>query len=167
MCFVVVVPVSTQGEVHFDTWINLGWTYTCLSFELSSLDTQTPCSARSFFTSAWTRKHFVSFEPVPFGAWGWTDAVYPYSLPLHSPSTLADPLTAYNLSHQSLFLHSRCFPMSAGPLTKQESKMENPPVLKCCTWVSLLSFPSLCLHQPSGSHGTLSRVQSWWWENIF
>lgn len=119
-------------------WIHLG-----LSFELSSLHTKTPWCARSVFTSVWTgeRLHLVCFEPKPFEARGRTDAVYSYSLALHSPSKLADLLTAYNLSHhQSLFLRSRCFPMSAGPLTKQDGKPSSFKVLHM-SLPSLLSFP--------------------------
>ncbi len=99
------------------------------------------------------------------GARGRTDAVYPYSLPLHSSSMPADPLTAYNLTHQSLFLRSRCFPMSAGPLTKQNGESSSLKVLHM-SLPSLLSFPLLTptFWDPMGS---LSRVQSWWWENIF
>lgn len=52
-------------------------------------------------------------------------------------SKLADPLTAHNLSHQSLFLCSRCFPMSAGPLTKQDGEPSSFKVLHMS-----LSFPS-------------------------
>lgn len=44
--------------------------------------------------------------------------------------------TAHNLSHQSLFLRSRCFPMSAGPLTKQR-------------WRTLLFFKALHMKLPS------------------
>lgn len=54
-----------------------------------------------------------------------------------------------------------------------QSKMENPPLLKCCTWVSLLSFPPLGHHTNTNlplrgdPMGRRPRVQSWWWENIF
>lgn len=80
------------------------------------------------------------FEAIPSGAQGRADVAYPYSLPLHSPSKLAGPLTAYNLSHQSLFLRSRCFPMSAGPLTKQDGEPSSFKVLHM-SLPSLLSFP--------------------------
>lgn len=73
------------------------------------------------------------------------EAADPYSLPLHSQSLLADPLTAHNLSHQSLFLHSRWLPMSAGPLTKQDGEPSSFKVLHM-SLPSLLSFP---LHTPA------------------
>lgn len=60
----------------------------------------------------------------------------PLSPPRRSPSLLAEPLPAHNLSHQSLFLRSRCFPMSAGPLTKQR-------------WRTLLFFKVLHMKLPS------------------
>lgn len=31
-----------------------------------------------------------------------------------------------------------------------QSEMENPPLSECCTWVSLLPFPSLCPHRLPG-----------------
>lgn len=36
MCFVVVAPVSTQGEVHFDMCGSTWGEHTSLSFELST-----------------------------------------------------------------------------------------------------------------------------------
>lgn len=127
----------------WNVWIGFGLTYTSLSLELSSLHTNTLTCQIGFYQRVNVeRLHFVCFELIPFGAPGWTDAVYPYSPPLHSPSKLADPLTAYNLSHQSLFLRSRCFPMSAGPLTKQDGEPSSFKVLHM-SLPSLLSFPLL------------------------
>lgn len=68
------------------------------------------------------------------------DGAHPNSLPLGSPFLLADPVAAHNLSHQSLFLRSRCFPMSAGPLTKQDGEPSAFKVLHM-SLPSLLSFP--------------------------
>lgn len=95
------------------------------------------------FTPCYARSALLVYEGGRVKFWGTgrsRDAVYPHSLPLDSPSLLADPVAAYNLSHQSLFLRSRCFPMSAGPLTKQDGEPSAFKVLHM-SLPSLLSFP--------------------------
>lgn len=161
-CFVAFVPVSTQ---RWGTLWHAEWTYSNFSFQLSSSNA-TMCQIGFYLFMDEGGLHFVFFSPYPFFGGmrvGWMLSIH---------------ILCHNILHlrrQTLWLHiiwvislyfyaADVSPCQQAPW---QSKMENPPLLKCCTWVSLLSFPSLCPHQLWGSHGTLSRVQSWWWENIF
>lgn len=155
-------PWARKGEVHFDTRSER------IATSLFNFHPQTPRCARSVFICLWTREGYIlCFSARTFLLGGMRVG---WMLSIH--------ILCHNILHlrwQTLWLHiiwvislyfyaADVSPCQQAPW---QSKMENPPLLKCCTWVSLLSFPSLCPHQLWGSHGTLSRVQSWWWENIF
>lgn len=92
---------------------------------------------------------------------------------VHFPSEWTGPLTAHHWSHQSLFLCSRCFPMSAAPPpplptpASRQRKMEKPPPSH-----PLCRLPFPRPHHRLGPRGqgggeTQADVQALCWGNTF
>lgn len=138
MCSVVVDPASTQGEVG--AHIKSGWTHS----RLSSPDV--PHFHRTYDRgegNVWCAPELIPFFLKKKN-------VCPYSLPSH--------LNWQTLWRHIIWVISLYFyaaDVSPCQQAPWQSKMENPPLLKCCTWVS--PFLPLWPHQPLGSpHGTPS-----------
>lgn len=125
---------------------NFRWTHTCLSSDFSLFTETFSCvgSLHLFFSSSssfffcfcfvftvhvWGRVELCRVGTY-LGAFSWMIAVYIFSA-ISFPIfwKLAAPRTAHNLNHESLFLRSRCFPMSAGLLTKQDGEPASFKVL--------------------------------------
>lgn len=143
----MVVPVSTQAEVRLILCVpTLGEHIHAYPLTFHSLQKHLAvlglfiyffllllhffvCFCFVFTVHVWGRVELCRVGTY-LGAFSWMIAVYIFSA-ISFPIfwKLAAPRTAHNLNHESLFLRSRCFPMSAGLLTKQDGEPASFKVL--------------------------------------
>lgn len=126
---------------------NFRWTHTCLSSDFSLFTETFSCvgSLHLFFSSSSSSFFFfflqstyeeelncVGLEHISGHSVEWLPSTY--SLPFHSPSSGSwQPLGLHIIWIISLYFYAA--DVSPCQQASWQSKMENPPLLKCCTWV--------------------------------